>query len=176
MRNLEKRLQKLYIFIKDADRVNSSVSSANVGWHIEHSLLVIIKMISALTASDPAQYKWKFNLARAIVFTINKFPRGKGKAPDAVNPKQIEKTDFDALFTKTREKIEELKKKNNNKEKKELSTRDWLIIVGVIFFIILTLGLFFWQKEKGKEQKFQCFHNLKNNWKVKLLKINRFFF
>ena len=115
MRSLEKRLQKLYIFIKDADRVNSSVSSANVGWHIEHSLLVIIKMISALTASDPAQYKWKFNLARAIVFTINKFPRGKGKAPDAVNPKQIEKTDFDALFTKTREKIEELKKADPNK-------------------------------------------------------------
>jgi hypothetical protein len=115
MRNLEKRLQKLYIFIKDADRVNSSVSSANVGWHIEHSLLVIIKMISALTASDPVQYKWKFNLARAIVFTINKFPRGKGKAPDAVNPKQIEKTDFDALFTKTREKIEELKKADTTK-------------------------------------------------------------
>jgi hypothetical protein len=72
-------------------------------------------MISALTASDPVQYKWKFNLARAIVFTINKFPRGKGKAPDAVNPKQTEKTDFDALFTKTREKIEELKKADPNK-------------------------------------------------------------
>ena len=115
MRNIEKRLEKLYTFIKDADRVNSSVSSANVGWHIEHSLLVIIKMISALTASDPAQYKWKFNLARAMVFTINKFPRGRGKAPDPVNPKQIERTDFDALFSKTREKIEELKKADPNK-------------------------------------------------------------
>jgi hypothetical protein len=115
MRNIEQRLQKLHTFIKDADRVNSSVSSANVGWHIEHSLLVIIKMISALTASDPAQYKWKFNLARAMVFTINKFPRGRGKAPDPVNPKQIERTDFDALFSKTREKIEELKKEDPNK-------------------------------------------------------------
>jgi hypothetical protein len=115
MRNIEQRLQKLHTFIKDADRVNSSVSSANVGWHIEHSLLVIIKMISALTASDPAQYKWKFNLARAMVFTINKFPRGRGKAPDPVYPKQIERTDFDALFSKTREKIEELKKADPNK-------------------------------------------------------------
>lgn len=105
MRNIEQPLQTLYTFIGDADKVNTSVSSANVGWHIEHSLLVIIKMISALTASDPAQYKWKFNLARAIVFTINKFPRGKGKAPDAVNPKQIEKTDFDALFTKQEKKF-----------------------------------------------------------------------
>jgi hypothetical protein len=114
MRNIEQPLQKLYAFIKDADRVNTSVSSANVGWHIEHSLLVIIKMISALTASDPAQYKWRFNLARAIVFTINKFPRGKGKSPEAVNPKQIEKPDFDALFSKTRQKIEELKKADPN--------------------------------------------------------------
>jgi hypothetical protein len=114
MRNIEKRLEKLYSFVEDAHKVNTSVSSVNVGWHIEHSLLVIIKMISALTASDPVQYKWKFNLARAIVFTINKFPRGKGKAPDAVNPKQTEKTDFDALFTKTREKIEELKKADPN--------------------------------------------------------------
>ena len=114
MRNIEKRLEKLYSFLEDAHKVNTSVSSVNVGWHIEHSLLVIIKMISALTASDPAQYKWKFNLARAIVFTINKFPRGKGKAPDAVNPKQTEKTDFDALFAKTREKIEEFKKASPN--------------------------------------------------------------
>jgi hypothetical protein len=37
------------------------------------------------------------------------------KAPDAVNPKQIEKTDFDSLFTKTREKIQELKKADPNK-------------------------------------------------------------
>ena len=47
MRNIEQRLEKLYTFIGDADKVNTSVSSANVGWHIEHSLLVIIKMISS---------------------------------------------------------------------------------------------------------------------------------
>jgi len=114
MRNIEQRLEKLYTYIEDAHKLNTSVSSANVGWHIEHSLLVINKMITALIHSDPTRYKWKFNLSRAIVFTINKFPRGKGKAPDAVTPKQVEKTDFDALFTKTREKIEELKKADPN--------------------------------------------------------------
>ena len=114
MRNLEQRLENLYAYIEDAHKVNTSVSSANVGWHIEHSLLVIIKIINAFIHSDHTQYKWKFNLSRAIVFTINRFPRGKGKAPDAVTPKQTEKTDFDALFTKTREKIEELKKADPN--------------------------------------------------------------
>jgi hypothetical protein len=114
MRNIEQQLGKLYTYIEDAHKKNSSVSSANVGWHIQHSLLVINKMVTALIHSDPTQYKWKFNLSRAIVFTINRFPRGKGKAPDTVNPQQTEKIDFDDLFTKTKEKIEEFKKANPN--------------------------------------------------------------
>lgn len=114
MRNIEPRLEKLHTYIADAEKLNTAVSAVNVGWHIEHSLLVIIKMVNSLTSSDPAQYKWKFNLARAIVFTIKKFPRGKGKAPEAVNPKQIEKPDFDALFSKAIKKIEELKKADPN--------------------------------------------------------------
>lgn len=114
MSNLETRLEDLYSYITDAEKANTSVSAVNVGWHIEHSLLVVIKMASALISSDPAQYKWKFNLARAIVFAIKKFPRGKGKAPDAVNPKQMEKPDFEALFSKARQKIEELKNADPN--------------------------------------------------------------
>ena len=55
-----------------------------------------------------------------------------------------------------------IKKKKYIKAKKELSTKDWLIIVGVIFFIILTLGLFFWQTEKEKEQKFIELEKKKN--------------
>jgi hypothetical protein len=114
MKNIEQQLVELHTYVNDAHKMNPSVSIVNVGWHIEHSLLVIIKMISALTASDPTQYKWKFNLSRAIVFAIHKFPRGKGKAPDAVNPKQIEKTDFELLFAKARQKIEELKQADPN--------------------------------------------------------------
>jgi hypothetical protein len=114
MRNIEQRLGKLYTYIEDAHKKNSSVSSANVGWHIEHSLLVINKMITALIHSDPTQYKWKFNLSRAIVFTINRLPRGKGKAPDTVIPNHTGEIDFDDLFTKTREKIEIFKNANPN--------------------------------------------------------------
>lgn len=43
---------------------------------------------------------------------------------------------------------------SKNKNKKGISAGDWLIIVGVIFIIILSVGLFFWQKEKEKERKF----------------------
>ena len=114
MKSIEQQLVALHTYVNNAQKINTSVSKVDVGWHVEHSLLVIIKMISALSASDPTQYKWKFNLSRAIVFAIHKFPRGKGKAPDAVKPKQIEKTDFELLFAKARQKIEELKQADPN--------------------------------------------------------------
>lgn len=114
MRNLEYPLSELYTYIPHSDKINKSISEVDVGWHIEHSLLVIIKIIETVCKSDPAQYKWKFNFIRTIVFFQNKFPRGKGKAPDSVIPKQIEKTDFETLFAATREAIERLKKAERN--------------------------------------------------------------
>jgi hypothetical protein len=103
MKNIEQQLEDLYAFIADENSLNTSVSLVNVGWHIEHTLLVIIKIIESVTKSDPSKYIWKFNLTRAIVFTLKKFPRGKGVAPEIVKPKQIEKTDYDLLFAQARE-------------------------------------------------------------------------
>jgi hypothetical protein len=105
MRNLEGPLSDLYTYIAQEEKVNQSISSVNVGWHIEHSLLVIIKIIETVSKSDPNNYKWKFSLPRAIIFTLNKFPRGKGKAPDVVKPKQLEKTDYDALFAEAKQAL-----------------------------------------------------------------------
>ena len=69
------------------DKENNTISSAKTGWHIQHSLLVINSIVNALKQSNPANYHWKFNLNRVFIFTINKIPRGKGKAPKAVQPK-----------------------------------------------------------------------------------------
>jgi len=109
MRNLEHPLSELYSYILHADKINTSVSSVDLGWHIEHSLLVIIKIIETVCKSDSNKYKWKFNFIRTVVFFQNKFPRGEGKAPESVIPKKTEKTNFDALFATTREAIEQLK-------------------------------------------------------------------
>lgn len=114
MRNLEKPLSDLYTYIKDADNINLRVSSVNVGWHIEHSLLVILKVIDSVCKSDPENYRRNLNLIRILVFYRNKFPRGKGRAPEIVVPKQREKTDFDALFSEARLSIEQLKKVHPN--------------------------------------------------------------
>jgi hypothetical protein len=114
MRNLEYPLSALYTYISDAEKANQAISSVNVGWHIEHSLLVIIKIIETVCKSDPNKYKWKFNLPRLLAFTLNSFPRGKAKAPEIVKPTQKETTDFDAMFTKTRLSIEALKNAKEN--------------------------------------------------------------
>ena len=69
-----------------ADHQNTAISTSNVGWHIEHSLLVINGIIIQLQQTDPASYKWQFKWAKIMVFWMNKIPRGKGKAPKIVQP------------------------------------------------------------------------------------------
>ena len=114
MNILQRRLNELHTLIIYAEKSNSSISSVNVGWHIEHSLLVIMKIIESVCKSDPKKYKWSFSFIRTIVFLRKRFPRGKGIAPDVVKPKQTEKTDFDELFTKAKIAIEDLKNANPN--------------------------------------------------------------
>ena len=114
MKNLEPSLEKLYSYIPEADILNSAVSSVNVGWHIEHSLLVISKIIETVVNSDPAKYERKFDFRRSFVFFLGKFPRGKAKAPDIVIPVQNGHPDFDALFATTRAAILQLQNASKN--------------------------------------------------------------
>jgi hypothetical protein len=114
MRSFEKSLDEIYSYTAHVDQLNTTVSTVNVGWHIEHSSLVIIKIVESVVKSDPKKYKWKFNIKRSFVFFLKKFPRGKAKAPDIVMPKQLEKTDFPALLIKTKEAIKKLDEAGHN--------------------------------------------------------------
>lgn len=86
-------MQKLLDFIEQlnaqvahADIANSEVSAVNIGWHVEHSCLVIIKITETIKKSNPANYSTRFTWRKWIVFLTGKFPRGKAKAPSAVLP------------------------------------------------------------------------------------------
>jgi len=114
MRDLHHVLDELYIFKDFAEKQNNKVSSASVGWHIEHSLLVIIKVSEAVCKSNPGKYKKRFNLWRALVFPLNKFPRGIGKAPEIVKPKKSEQVDLEEMFKKTREILRDLYQADEN--------------------------------------------------------------
>lgn len=81
---LEQEIKQLEDYIKQTDMINTSVSSKSVGWHIDHSLKVIISICQTLHKSDPANYQWTLNLKRSFFLFIGVFPRGKAKAPKAV--------------------------------------------------------------------------------------------
>jgi hypothetical protein len=88
MQELSKLINSLEEKIPTMDIENTNISTAKVGWHIQHSLLVINSIINGLKQSDPTSYSWKFNLNRTFIWTIGKIPRGKGKAPKVVIPKE----------------------------------------------------------------------------------------
>lgn len=88
-----------------AAQKNERVSQVTVGWHLEHSLLALIKMITAVEHSNPADYKRKFNIKRSIVLTLGKIPRGRAKAPDSVKPVEaINMDNIRGLIEKAKQK------------------------------------------------------------------------
>ncbi len=79
--------------IQHSEKMNNAVSKASVGWHIQHNLLVALQIIQAVEKSNPAEYEYKFNLKKTLVYALNKIPRGKAKAPERVMPKEAVNAD-----------------------------------------------------------------------------------
>jgi hypothetical protein len=88
MKILQQLLNELEAKIPFWENTNEKVSNASVGWHIEHSLLVIKRVIDSTKKSDPVLYKWKFNIKKIFVFAAGSIPRGKGNAPEPSKPKE----------------------------------------------------------------------------------------
>ncbi len=86
MKKLVQCIEELRTFLPNANTLNVKVSSSSVGWHIDHSILVISQIITAMELSDPINYQYQFNWKRLLAFSFNKFPRGVAKAPKQVKP------------------------------------------------------------------------------------------
>ena len=86
MKKLETKVQELTQYLSAFDKIDQTISSASVGWHIEHCLLVIKQITATVAQSDPKLYKSKFNMSRFFVFLSKTIPRGKAKAPKVVIP------------------------------------------------------------------------------------------
>lgn len=106
---LEKYIKNFEQFLSQYDFLNNSVSKGSVGWHIEHTLLTLDRVVEALKSSVAKDYKWKFNMIRIIVLTTKKIPRGRAQSPDVVVPKgKITEETLKAHLDQTIEKIKEL--------------------------------------------------------------------
>ena len=86
MKNLDAIMPELANYIAHHNQSNQAVSEASVGWHIEHSLLVIKQITATVAQSESKLYKYNFNLSRFVVFLTKIIPRGKAKAPKMVIP------------------------------------------------------------------------------------------
>ena len=86
MKRLEHLIKQLEAHIPAYAQQNIAVSAGTVGWHIEHTLLTCSLIAGAVKQSDPALYKRSYNLSKIIVYTLNKIPRGRAKAPSVVLP------------------------------------------------------------------------------------------
>ncbi|MDH4403809.1 MAG: DUF1569 domain-containing protein [Flavobacterium sp.] len=115
MKNLETLLNQLESRIPLYAKENLTISKSNIGWHMEHSLLVINGITKALLKSDPKEYQWKFNFIKILVLNRGKIPRGKVKAPEVVVPnKTIEEATLLTHITQTRNSLLELESISNN--------------------------------------------------------------
>jgi hypothetical protein len=102
-------LNELAANIPLANKINPSISASSVGWHIDHSLLVINQIIGAVKASDPNEYKWNFSIKRFVVFATGKIPRGKAKAPKSVIPENaFDENDVRVKMEKANHQLEKL--------------------------------------------------------------------
>ncbi len=116
MKSLIDLINELESKLPFIEQKKETVSQVTVGWHVEHSLLALIKMITAVEHSNPADYKWKFNLKRSIVLVLGKIPRGKAKVPDSVKPAaEINMANVMGLFEKAKQKVDLFEKLSQDK-------------------------------------------------------------
>lgn len=116
MQALETLINQLESRIPQFETINPTISKSNIGWHIDHALMVLSGIIDTTAKSDPDNYKWKFNVKRFVVMFKNKIPRGKAKAPKSVQP--IGDYTIESLTKKVaiaKSKLEQLKQLPKNK-------------------------------------------------------------
>ncbi len=102
--------------VTNYNKVNSNISATTVGWHIAHTLMVLINVTENIKLSKPEEFKSNFNFVRTIVFILNKIPRGKGKAPKSVQPNTVITLEqLKRNITLAKEKINELYTLDKNK-------------------------------------------------------------
>jgi len=86
MENLKQQLLKIESLIPKIDVTNEKVSKASVGWHLEHSLLILNGSLKGLTMTDPKDYKPKFSIKKIVFLNFGWIPRGKIRAPKQFFP------------------------------------------------------------------------------------------
>jgi hypothetical protein len=104
--NLASLLDQLEHYIPKNEFVDLQVSQSTVGWQIEHSLLTINGIITAIQNSDPIKFRRNSSIMKWMILATKKIPRGKAKAPKVVVPKEfVTLADLEQHLAKARNAI-----------------------------------------------------------------------
>jgi hypothetical protein len=105
MYRLEIFLRELETKISSHSFLQPNVSSSSIGWHIEHILLTINKIVEATSTSDASNFKFIFKPIKYIVFLTGKIPRGKAKNPKVVEPEFFDESSLYSHLQKTKDVV-----------------------------------------------------------------------
>lgn len=101
--NFSESLDRLESMLPHADKKAESVSKKSIGWHLHHLCLTNLAVMHSLKNSDPATYADEPNEVRENVFRRGTIMRGYVKAPDPVNPEDVNQNErILALIAKQR--------------------------------------------------------------------------
>ena len=115
MKNLEKHINSLKSHVEHHLHSNAAITKSTVGWQIDHSLRVVNGVVSVLQKSSIADFNRNFNWKRTVVFFTKSIPRGKAKAPQAVQASaDITLPELQILFEETIKSIEILRNLDRN--------------------------------------------------------------
>lgn len=110
MGNIQNQLQKIESLLPQIDKENLQVSKASVGWHLEHSLLILNGSLKGLTMTNPENYKPKFSVKKFIFLNFRVIPRGKIKSPKQFIPLETPKKEsIEKLLNLAKERLEAVK-------------------------------------------------------------------
>jgi hypothetical protein len=102
---------KLNDYIPHHNKLVTNVSLSSIGWHIQHSLQVLMAITIALKESKPKDYKRNFKIFWLLISFLGSIPRGKGQAPKSVLP--MGEISIDSLQNSMNQTINLLMKLNN---------------------------------------------------------------
>lgn len=86
MMTIKQQLERIEALLPNIGILAEDISKASVGWHLEHSLLILNSSLKGLTMTNPSDYNPKFSLKKFIFLGFGIIPRGKIKAPKQFVP------------------------------------------------------------------------------------------
>ncbi|AFM03261.1 Protein of unknown function (DUF1569) [Bernardetia litoralis DSM 6794] len=111
----KKQLSELESYIPQLEKTNSKITHSNIGWQIDHSLRVIRGIAWQLEESNPNEFASKFSIQKSFILLTGYIPRGKAKAPKAVqNENEITEESIRDFLEKTKSQVDKIDNLDKN--------------------------------------------------------------